>query len=128
MAIKLNLSAKGNFQEIILDYLEKNVSPVLAEKINTGTKTLKGCQEYIFAEAKKKADNSVACIEDSEVFGWAIHYFEEDAIAEKAKVQATPVEVKTSSAPKPAPKKTKETPKDDSLRSSLFDWLGGDES
>ena len=34
--MKLNLEAKTREQEIILEYLEKNVSEALAEKINNG--------------------------------------------------------------------------------------------
>ena len=35
---KLNLEAKNETQKIIKDYLEKNVSDMLAEKINNGVR------------------------------------------------------------------------------------------
>lgn len=79
---RLSLKAEGKNQEILLDYLEKNASEPLAEKINTGEKTLAGCWEFIRKEARKQAMNGVAVIEDAEVFGWAVHYFEEDDIKE----------------------------------------------
>ena len=79
---RLNLKADGKNQEILLDYLEKNASEPLAEKINAGVKTLAGCWTYIRGEARKQAMNGVAVIEDAEVFGWAVHYFEEDDIKE----------------------------------------------
>ena len=79
---RLSLKAEGKNQEILLDYLEKNASEPLAEKINTGAKTLAGCWEFIRKEARKQAMNGVAVIEDAEVFGWAVHYFEEDDIKE----------------------------------------------
>ena len=79
---RLSLKAEGKNQEILLDYLEKNASEPLAEKINTGVKTLAGCWEFIRKEARKQAMNGVAVIEDAEVFGWAVHYFEEDDIKE----------------------------------------------
>ena len=79
---RLSLKADGKNQEILLDYLEKNASEPLAEKINTGVKTLAGCCEFIRKEARKQAMNGVAVIEDAEVFGWAVHYFEEDDIKE----------------------------------------------
>lgn len=79
---RLSLKAEGKNQEILLDYLEKNASEPLAEKINTGVKTLAGCWEFIRKEARKQAMNGVAVIEDAEVFGWAVHYFEEDEIKE----------------------------------------------
>lgn len=92
--IKLNLVAKNNSQQRILEYLQENVSEVLAEKINNGTsfkkdnkqlinkKTLDGFMEFACDEARKQAEKGAnsACIEDSVVFGWAIHYFEEDSI------------------------------------------------
>lgn len=92
--IKLNLEAKTSSQQRILEYLQENVSEVLAEKINNGApfekdnkqlinkKTLGGFMKFASDEARKQAEKGVnfACIEDSVVFGWAIHYFEEDSI------------------------------------------------
>ena len=40
-------------------------------------KSLKQMVEYIKSEAKKQAVNGMAMIEDEEVYGWAIHYFDE---------------------------------------------------
>ena len=91
---KLNLEAKNETQKIIKDYLEKNVSDMLAEKINNGVrihkdgktlinkKTLEECMEFAIKEAQKLTEKGAraACIQDSVVFGWAIHYFEEDSI------------------------------------------------
>ena len=76
----LNLTAKGDNEKIILQYLENNVSEVLAEKINSGTKTLADCWKFITECARKQAKDGCACIQDDVVFGWAIHFFEEDAI------------------------------------------------
>lgn len=92
--IALNLTAKDTEQEIIKKYLEENASELLAEKINNGVrivkdgktlisrKTLDGFMKYAQEEARKLATKgaSCACIEDKVVFGWAIHYFEEDSI------------------------------------------------
>ena len=62
---KLNLEAKNETQKIIKDYLEKNVSDMLAEKINNGVrihkdgktlinkKTLEECMEFAIKEAQK---------------------------------------------------------------------------
>ena len=81
--MKLNLEAKNSNQKLVLEYLEANASDVLAEKINTGKKTLAQCWSYITAEAKKQAVGGCACIDDSTVFGWAIHFFEEESIEAK---------------------------------------------
>lgn len=91
---KLNLEATSREQEIVKTYLEENASETLAEKINNGTliekdgkrlinrKTLDGFMRYACDEARKLAAKgaSSACVEDKIVFGWAIHYFEEDSI------------------------------------------------
>ena len=91
---KLNLTAKGKEQELILAYLQENASETLAEKINNGVvikkdgkrvrnkKTLDGFMQFAADEAKKLAEKGArsACIEDATVYGWAIHYFEEEEI------------------------------------------------
>lgn len=90
----LNLEAKNKQEELVLAYLQENASKTLADKINNGTpfekdgkpllnkKTLSGFMKYACEEAKKLAEQGAtsACIDSDTVFGWAIHYFEEDAI------------------------------------------------
>lgn len=121
--IKLNLVAKNNSEQRILEYLQENVSEVLVEKINNGTpftkddkqlinkKTLDGFIKFASDEARKQVEKGAnsACIEDSVVFGWAIHYFEEDSIEGtlynlngteykaivKAKTSTTPIKTTT---------------------------------
>lgn len=91
---QLNLEAKTKEQQRIKAYLEENASDVLAGKINNGVlikkdgkilrnrKTLDGFMTYANEEAKKLAEKGAkaACIDDDVVFGWAVHYFEEDSI------------------------------------------------
>lgn len=91
---KLKLTAKDIAQEQILAYLEENASEVLTKKINNGTaiekdgkqlinkKTLDGFMKYANDEARKLAEKRAryACVEDQTVYGWAIHYFEEESI------------------------------------------------
>ena len=93
---KLSLYATTKPQERIKEYLERTASDVLADKINKGVtiqkdghtliniKTLDGFMKYATQEAQKIAEKGsrCACIEDDVVFGWAIHYFEEDSIEE----------------------------------------------
>ena len=92
--IQLNLKATNRQEEVILCYLQENASPVLAEKINNGMlltkdgksltnkKTLTGFMKYACEEARKLATNgaSCACVDDETVYGWAIHYFQEESI------------------------------------------------
>lgn len=93
----INLTAKGRDQELILAYLTENASDVLANKINNGTslekdgkqlinrKDLNGFMSFACDEARKLAEKGSrsAVVEDSVVYGWAIHYFEEDSIQGK---------------------------------------------
>lgn len=92
--MKLNLEAKTKAQQLVKEYLENNASDALAEKINGGAKvvkdgktlinkkTLDGFMKYATEEARKLAEKGAnsACVEDDVVFGWAVHYFEEDEI------------------------------------------------
>ena len=92
--IELNLTAENRQEELVKAYLEEHASEELAEKINNGTlftkdgvpltnkKTLAGFMKYACDEARKLAQKGAnsACVEDAVVYGWAIHYFEEDSI------------------------------------------------
>ena len=91
---QLNLEAKTKEQQRIKAYLEENASDILAGKINNGVlikkdgkillnrKTLDGFMSFASEEAKKQAEKGAKCamVEDDVVFGWAVHYFEEDSI------------------------------------------------
>lgn len=92
--MELNLTAQNKQEELVLKYLQNNASDVLANKINNGTpfekdghsltnkKTLAGFMKYACDEARKLAEKGAnsACIDDATVYGWAIHYFEEESI------------------------------------------------
>lgn len=92
--MELNLTAQNKQEELVLKYLQDNASETLADKINNGTpfekdskpllnkKTLAGFMKYACDEARKLAEKGAnsACIDDATVYGWAIHFFEEDSI------------------------------------------------
>lgn len=92
--MKLNLTPQNKQEELILNYLQNNASETLAGKINNGTpfekdahslankKTLAGFMKFACDEARKHAEKGAnsACIDDATVYGWAIHYFEEESI------------------------------------------------
>lgn len=74
------------YEKAVADYLEKNASEPLREKIIAAGKEGIGitqCFAYITAEARKRAKNGCAMIEDDVVYGWAVHYFEDEWIAER---------------------------------------------
>ena len=112
----LNLTATTTEEKVLKEYLEQNASEVLADKINNGVpvekvgkkliskKTLAGFMKYATDEARKQAAKGAtsACLHSDIVFGWAIHYFEEDSILGTL-YNEDGTEYK---APKPAPKVT----------------------
>ena len=132
----LNLTATTTEEKVLKEYLEQNASEVLADKINNGVpvekdgkkliskKTLAGFLKYATEEARKQAAKGAtcACLHIDIVFGWAIHYFEEDSIlgtlynedgteykapkpaASKKTATATAADTPTAPVPKPQPK------------------------
>lgn len=92
--MELNLTAQNKLEELVLKYLQDNASETLADKINNGTpfekdgkpllnkKTLAGFMKYACDEARKLAEKGAnsTFIDDQTVYGWAIHYFEEESI------------------------------------------------
>ena len=137
---QLNLEAKTKEQQRIKAYLEENASNILAEKINNGVriekdgkillnrKTMDGFMSFATEEARKQAEKGAryAMVEDAVVFGWAVHYFEEDSIegtlynedgSEYKKQPKPAAKVPTVKAqPKPQPKP----------QMSMFDLMGED--
>lgn len=95
--MKLNLTSNCMEHTVLKEYLEENASASLADKINHGVfiekdgkrllnrKDLNGFMKYACEEARKLVDKDAksACMKSDIVFGWAIHYFEEDAIIGK---------------------------------------------
>ncbi len=90
----IRLETKNKEQELLKAYLEANASKELADKINNGVKivkdgktlinkkTLDTFMSYATEEARKQAEQGAKCamVEDNVVFGWLIHYFQEDEI------------------------------------------------
>ena len=135
----LQLTATTTEEKVLKEYLEQNASEVLVDKINNGVpvekdgkkliskKTLTGFMKYATDEARKQAEKGAtsACLHSDIVFGWAIHYFEEDSIlgtlynedgteykapkpvpkvTSKKTATATATDTPTAPAPKPQPK------------------------
>ena len=135
---KLNLAAKGDDQIAVLNYLQQNATDILADKINNGAqivkdgvtlinkKTLDGFFRYATEEARKLVDKDArcACVLDRVVFGWAIHYFEEDEI-EGTLYNLDGTEYKTAVKPVTTPKITTKPvvtkPKKNEGQLSIFD-------
>ena len=137
---QLNLEAKTKEQQRIKAYLEENASDILAGKINNGVlikkdgkillnrKTMDGFMSFATEEAKKQAEKGAryAMVEDDVVFGWAVHYFEEDSIEgtlfneDGSEYKTQPMQTAKAPTvkvqPKPQPKP----------QMSMFDLMGED--
>ncbi len=135
--ITLNLKTENHEHEKIKVYLQENASNVLAEKINNGVritkdgktliskKTLASFMSYAESEARKLLAKGArcACIDDPTVYGWAIHYFEEDSIEGKL-YNEDGSEYQTKSTVLPTKPTTLPKPKSEP-QLSMFDMLGG---
>lgn len=92
--------------DVLKEYLQRMAATdsLFAEKFNNKEKSIEDCLEYIKSEARKEACNGSAMIEDSVVFGWAAHYYQEDSIkpnhgSVKCDVSISSQEEKKSKAP-----------------------------
>lgn len=134
--MRLNLATKTKEQELIKAYLEENASEILSDKINNGTpfekdgktfinkKTLDGFMKYASDEARKLASKGAnsACVEDKVVYGWAVHYFEEDSI-EGTLLNDDGTEYKPAPKSTPAKVKKVEPKKPEQRQPTLFDFM-----
>ena len=136
--MKIKLETKNKQHELLLKYLEENASETLANKINNGIKIekdgkslvskkdLNGFMKYATDEARKLAEKgaSSAMVEDSVVFGWLMHYFEEDSIEGTLyNLDGTVYQAPKKTVAKPTPTVVKKIEKKPEQQYSLFDML-----
>ena len=70
----------ADYKEIIKKHLDKVAAKdaVFASKYDSSAKGIEECCKFIYAEAKKSAKSqSMICLADKVVFGWAVHFFDE---------------------------------------------------
>lgn len=103
-----------------------NNDALFAETLKKPNKNIEDCITYILNEVKKKGYN---WLEDDEVFGMAIHYYDEDNIDIGKKITGKVVsgyqkEIKSPEKPKPMltqkPVKTKKETSNPGVQTSLF--------
>lgn len=118
--------SSSTFETTIQTYLENRAKTdsLFAETYKKANKSIKECCNYIYSQARKlaKGSNSVG-IDDATVYGWAVHYYDEDNIKvedvkERVEVVAPaavqepvvqePVKEEKPVKQKPARKKTKQ--------------------
>ena len=117
--------------KIYLDNRAKTDS-LFAETYRKANKSIKECCKYIYSQARKLAkERNEVGVDDATVYGWAVHYYDEDDIKVEdvkehvevvapATVQESVKEEKPVKQ-KPARKKTKQE-LFDARQLSLFDF------
>lgn len=72
-------NVKDTNLKLICDYLLGRED--MQEKLNNPNKSIDKMFSYVRSQAKKKAVNGCAVISDAEVFGWAVHYYDEEEVS-----------------------------------------------
>lgn len=123
----------NTFESAIQKYLENRAKgdPLFAETYKKENKSIKECCQYIYSQARKAAKGGNAVGVDSEtVYGWAVHYYDEDNIKvdkvqERTEVVTPVAEPAKVDQPKPQLKSQQKRKRrdDNSLQLSLFGEL-----
>lgn len=116
---------KTEFAKAIKAYLDKRASTdkSFAESYMKENKSIDECCNYIIGEVQKIANQGRAALTDDEVFGMAVHYYDEDNIKAENKINACvviPGEYAAKEAIKPTSKQQK-TVKQKVIKKDSFD-------
>lgn len=105
-----------SFKDTIKSYLDKRAKDdsLFFSTYAKPNKNIDECCEYIIGEAKKRGGSAVA-ISDEEVYGMAVHYYDEDNIKVKKQsnykvATSSNTESKKENKPKEQPLPKEETP------------------
>ncbi|MBQ9232354.1 MAG: PcfK-like family protein [Prevotella sp.] len=116
-----------DFKNIIKAHLDKMAQQdfAFAERYKREDKSLDKCINYITSQAKKQAKNGCAAIEDAVVYGWAVHYYQEDDIKVEEVKAAKVVAPKTEKPKEIKPLKALVKDKKDENKCVQLDLFGG---
>jgi SOS response regulatory protein OraA/RecX len=80
------MKTSENFKRVIQDYLNNMAQndTRFAESLNKENKSLDQCINYILNQVKQSGLNG---FEDAEIFGMAVHYYDEDTIEDSPNIQ-----------------------------------------
>ena len=103
------MPTSNNFETTIKNYLDSRAQTdsLFAEAYRKANKSIKECCRYIISQARKLGGTAVA-VDDATVYGWAVHYYDEDDI--KLEATAEPARVTTPAAVTAPPKPVKPAP------------------
>lgn len=73
------MKANNATEQFVLEYFEKNASDNLKERVEAEGKTIAGALRYASEQAQKQKVGNCACVADEIVFGWIMHYFEDES-------------------------------------------------
>lgn len=117
------------FKDIIQKYLEQRAAndPLFVPKYVNPKKSIDECCRYILGEARKRGNEVV--MDDSEVYGLAVHYYDEDNIKVdgsgncrvSSRPQATSVKPLSQQSTMSPLKRGKAKREENKLQLSLFD-------
>lgn len=79
-----------HFENAIKEYLDARAKEDIkfAEKYSNGKKSIEECCRFILGEMRKKATSGMYGATDAEVFGLAVHYYDEEDIKVEKNVSA----------------------------------------
>lgn len=83
------MAGQENFKAVIKDYLDNRAKTdkQFAKSYNKKGKSLDECCSYIISEVQKKAKSGQIVMPREEVFGLAVHYYDENDIKGVKKAQ-----------------------------------------
>lgn len=111
-----------NFERVIQSYLDGRAKEDgrLAERMALPEKSIGECCKYIIGEVSKMKSREVA-LTDEEVYGMAVHYYDEDNVDVKASRSCRVVSPADMREDKPKGRKAKVAARMDERQLSLFD-------
>ena len=102
--------AQTPYEKAIAEYLAANASAELRQKIAEAKSHgygIKECFAYITSEARKVAKGNCAMVEDVTVYGWAVHYFEDEWQADLKRKEKEAAKREADNAKREAERKAK---------------------
>jgi len=105
------MEVSNQFKAVIKAYLDERASndELFAATYAKPNKSLDECCNYILQEVHKSGQNGFA---DEEIYGMAVHYYDEDDIKDVKPINARVVVNHHVDAPKPQPQKQKKAKQD----------------
>lgn len=70
------------FEQALKTYLDQRAQddPLFAQSYAKPKKSIQECARYCMQEARKLVKDNVAVVDNATVYGWAVHYYDEDNI------------------------------------------------